>query len=225
MANVLNIEPRHLVIVQNILKRYTNENIRAWAFGSRVTDTCKTYSDLDLALEDQSNNKIPLSLFASLEDAFDESDLPWRVDIIDLNAVSEEFKKIILSNCTKIEHPQFIETQNGEQMVVLPRKEYEQLCEAAEDTADVQAYDEAKRRLAAGDDELIPSEFADRIIDGENQIRVWREYRGLSVKDLAAKAEISAAYLSQIEGGSRKGSVAIIKALATALSLDLDDLV
>lgn len=122
-------------------------------------------------------------------------------------------------------HPQYIETPGGEQMVILPRKEYEQLCEAAEDTADVLAYDEAKRRLAAGEDEMIPAEFADRILDGENPVRVWREYRGLSVKNLAEKADISGAYLSQIEGGSREGSISTMKALASALSLDLDDLV
>ncbi len=122
-------------------------------------------------------------------------------------------------------HPQYIETPGGEQMVVLPRKEYEQLCEAAEDTADVLAFDEAKRRLAAGEDEMIPAEFADRILDGENPVQVWREYRGLKVKGLAAKADISAAYLSQIEGGAREGSISTMKSLASALSLDLDDLV
>jgi len=90
---------------------------------------------------------------------------------------------------------------------------------------DVLAFDKAKRRLAIGEDELIPAAFANRILDGEKPIRVWREYRGLSVKALAEKAEISAAYLSQIEGGSREGSVATMKALAMALSLDLDDLV
>ncbi|WP_150001338.1 helix-turn-helix domain-containing protein [Iodidimonas gelatinilytica] len=122
-------------------------------------------------------------------------------------------------------HPQFFATPGGEQMVILPRAEYEQLCEAAEDLADVRVFDEAKRRLAAGEDELIPAAFANRIIDGENPVRVWREYRELSVKDLAAKAGISAAYLSQIEGGNREGSVATMKALAAALDLDLDDLV
>ncbi len=121
--------------------------------------------------------------------------------------------------------PQYIETPNGEQMVVLPRKEYEALCEAAEETADILAFDEAKRRLAAGEDELIPAEFADRILNGENPVRIWREYRAISVKKLAAEAKISAAYLSQIEGGHREGSISTMKALAAALRLDLDDLV
>ena len=122
-------------------------------------------------------------------------------------------------------HPQYIETPGGEHMVILPRKEYEQLCEAVEDADDMRVYDEARRRLSAGEDEMIPGEFADRILDGENLVRIWREYRGLSVKALAEKAEISAAYLSQIEGGVREGSVRTMKALAMALNLDLADLV
>ena len=109
--------------------------------------------------------------------------------------------------------------------MILPRKEYEQLCEAVEDADDVRVYDAARRRLSAGEDEMIPGEFADRILDGENPVRIWREYRGLSVKALAEKAEISAAYLSQIEGGVREGSVRTMKALAITLNLDLADLV
>lgn len=72
---------------------------------------------------------------------------------------------------------------------------------------------------------MVSSEFAERILEGENPVRVWREYRGLSVKELAEKAEINSAYLSQIEGGAREGSVSTMKALAMAFNLDLDDLV
>ena len=122
-------------------------------------------------------------------------------------------------------HPQYIEAPGGEQMVILPRKEYEQLCEAVEDADDVHVYDEAKRRLSAGEDEIVPGEFADRILDSENPVRIWREYRGLNVKELAEKAEISVAYLARIAGGVHEGSVSTMKALAIALNLDLTDLV
>ena len=120
---------------------------------------------------------------------------------------------------------QVIDTPGGERMVVLPLKDYEQLCAAAEGLSDVRAYDRAKEHLEAGTDELIPAEFGDRILDGESPVRVWREYRGLSIKQLAASAHISAAYLSQIEGGSRDGSLSTMKALAKSLSLDVDDLI
>ena len=120
--------------------------------------------------------------------------------------------------------PQVIATPAGERMVVIPLADYRQLCQAAEDLDDLRAYDAAKQRLAAGRDEFIPAAFAERILDGESPVRVWREHRGISVRVLAARAGISAAYLSQIEGGSRNGSLATMKALAAALSLELDDL-
>ena len=119
---------------------------------------------------------------------------------------------------------QVIETPGGERMVVIPLKDYEQLCAAAEDMADIRAYDRARERIEAGTDEMIPAEFGDRILDGESPVRVWREYRGLSIKALAACANISAAYLSQIEGGSRNGSLSTLRALAKGLSVDVDDL-
>ncbi len=121
--------------------------------------------------------------------------------------------------------PQIIETPKGERMVVLPLKEYKRLRDAAENLDDVRAFDEAKRRLTTGEDELSPAKFADRIFNGESPVRVWRNYRGLSVKELAKRAKISAAYLSQIEGGSREGSISTMKALAATLSLEIDDLV
>ena len=121
--------------------------------------------------------------------------------------------------------PTIITTPNGDQMAVIPLTEYERLVEAAEDLADVRAYDEAMRRLASGEDELVPAETVNRILDGENALRVWREYRGLTVKQLAEKAGVSAPFVSQIETGQREGSVATMRKLAEALKASLDDLV
>jgi DNA-binding XRE family transcriptional regulator len=116
-------------------------------------------------------------------------------------------------------------TPNGDEMVVLPRAEYEALIDIAEMAADVSAYDEAKKRIVAGEDERVPGQFVDRLIDGENPVRVWRDFRGLSAKDLAAEAGISAAYLSEIETGKKEGSLSVLKAIAKILRVDLDDLI
>ena len=120
--------------------------------------------------------------------------------------------------------PAIVTTPKGERLAVIPEADYRRLAEAAENLADIAAGDRAKRRLAQGSDESIPAEFADRILDGENPVRVWREFRGLTVKALAAKAGIRPAFLSQIETGARAGSVATLKALARALNVALDDL-
>ena len=118
---------------------------------------------------------------------------------------------------------EFITTPSGDRMAVIPAAEYERLVEAAEDAADVRAYDRAKRKLARGADELLPAKVANRMLAGENKVRVWREYRGLTVKDLAKAAKIAPAYLSQIEAGDREGSVATLRKIAAALRVDLDD--
>ena len=81
--------------------------------------------------------------------------------------------------------PNIITTPSGDRMVLIPFEEYERLIEAAEDAADARDVDEIKRRLATGEEELIPAEIVDRIIDGENKLRVWREHRGMSAKELA----------------------------------------
>lgn len=119
---------------------------------------------------------------------------------------------------------QIIETPQGERLAVLPLAEYERLQKAAEMLEDVSAYDEAKRRLAAGTEELVPQEIANRLLDGESPIRVWREYRGLSGRALAEAAGVSAPYLSQIEGGRREGSFDTMRRIAETLKISLDDL-
>lgn len=116
---------------------------------------------------------------------------------------------------------QKITTPNGEILVVLALAEYERLVDAA----DAARADRIMDDIEAGRMELIPAEFANRIIDGENRVRVWREFRGMSARDLAAAAELSAPYISEIESGKKDGSVAAMKKIAAALKVDLDDLV
>jgi DNA-binding XRE family transcriptional regulator len=115
-------------------------------------------------------------------------------------------------------------TPNGEEMIVLSRKDYEALIERIEDLEDSLAVADFERKLAAGEEELIPAEYVNRMSEGESPIRVWRDVRGMTAKDLAAAARISTAYLSEIETGKKDGSVATLKAIADVLKIDLDDL-
>lgn len=107
-------------------------------------------------------------------------------------------------------------------MVILPLTDDERLVSAAESALDLQAYDRAKARLAAGEEELIPAEFVNRMLEGENKVRVWREFRGVSAKELAAATGLAAAYISQIETGAREGTIETFKKLAAALRVDID---
>ncbi len=120
---------------------------------------------------------------------------------------------------------QIITSPTGDRLVVIPEAEYEALVDALTETADLAAIRQFEERLAAGDEELLPEEMVDRILGGENLIRVWREHRGLTVKRLAERAGIAPAYLSQIETGKRDGTLSTIKKIADALDVSVDDIV
>ena len=84
----IQLEYKHLEIVKKILK---DMNISVFVFGSRAKNKAKPLSDLDLCLKD----KYDKSTVRKLQDAFDESDLPFKVDVVVWSELSEEFKKHI----------------------------------------------------------------------------------------------------------------------------------
>ncbi|MBK6645450.1 MAG: helix-turn-helix transcriptional regulator [Anaerolineales bacterium] len=120
---------------------------------------------------------------------------------------------------------QIIERDGKPEWAVLPYEEYMELIEQAEMLEDIRDFDRISAAIDSGEEELIPSEVVYAILDGENPIKVWREYRGLTQQQLADKAGISKPYLSQIETGKRKGTTDILSAIAKALDVSLDDVV
>ena len=73
-------------------------------------------------------------------------------------------------------------------------------------------------------EEDVPVAMARRIWNGESPVRVWRELRGMRAIELAEAVRISRSYLSAIEGGQKQGSVEVLKSLAQALGVGLEDL-
>jgi mRNA interferase RelE/StbE len=109
-------------------------------------------------------------------------------------------------------------------MVTIPRSEYDRLRAAAEDLADLQTFDHAEAKLAAGKDEMIPAAYANRLIDGESTLRVYRDLRGLTQGGLADLSGVNRVTIAEIETGRKQGSIATLRALADALRITLDDL-
>ena len=107
----------------------------------------------------------------------------------------------------------------GQKMAVLPVEDYERLVELAEDREDIEAAADAERRRNEGSVEYLPASMVDRILDGENALRVWREYRGMTISELAARSGYGYSMISKVESGARQGTVALWKALATALNV------
>ncbi len=110
------------------------------------------------------------------------------------------------------------------EMVTITREEYNRLREAAEDLSDLRAYDHAKAVLDAGEDELIPAEFANRLLGGESPVRVYRDLRQLSQSALAERAGINRVTVAEIETGRKNGSISTLRAIAAALGVTVDDL-
>lgn len=110
------------------------------------------------------------------------------------------------------------------ELVMIPRDEYDLLRAAAADLADLRAHDGARAALASGADELVPAEFANRLLDGENPLRVYRDLRGMTQAALALRAGVNRVSVAEIETGRKQGSVATLRLLADALGVSVDDL-
>jgi DNA-binding XRE family transcriptional regulator len=95
----------------------------------------------------------------------------------------------------------------------------------AEMLADVRAYDAAKARIGRGEDEVIPLEIVERRLAGENTLKIWREYRGLTQEELAKASHVSRPMIAAIEARHKRGGVETLKKIAKALKVDLDHLV
>jgi len=102
---------------------------------------------------------------------------------------------------------------------VVPIDLYERMLDALDDVEAVRAYDAFK----AAPQEMLPAEMVDRIIDGENPVKVWREHRGLTQQALADKAGLSKPCVSQIEASKRLPSARTYLRLADALEINVTD--
>ncbi|MGO9269955.1 MAG: helix-turn-helix domain-containing protein [Terriglobia bacterium] len=113
--------------------------------------------------------------------------------------------------------------------VTVSRGDWAQLLSELEDAQDRAAVVERRRREAAAGKQAarrnyLSSSEARRLLDGESPVKVWREKRELSQRELAAAAGASAAYLAEIETGRKPGSVAVLARLAKALQVQIEDL-
>jgi DNA-binding XRE family transcriptional regulator len=122
------------------------------------------------------------------------------------------------------EEIQVIERDGKPEWAVVPYETYVQLVEQAEMLQDIRDYDAVKSAIDRGEEELVPAEVVYAVLDGGNPIKVWREFRGFTRQQLAEAIGISTPYLSQLETGKRVGTTEVLKAIAKALGVTLDDI-
>lgn len=112
---------------------------------------------------------------------------------------------------------QKITTPSGDEMVILPAREFEALVDARDHAVAMAAH-------ARGEDEGVTEAEMDDYLAAATPMAFWRRKRGLTQTALAVAAGISQADLAQLEAGDRKGGVDTYRALARALNVQIQDL-
>lgn len=90
---MLDLSDQQLQLVREVLQE-TVPDCEVWAFGSRINGKARSYSDLDLVVVGET--ALPQRTMNRLTEAFQESVLPIRVDVLDWNALSPAFQQVIL---------------------------------------------------------------------------------------------------------------------------------
>ena len=96
---MIDLSAAHAAIVKQILENKL-PNVEVVIFGSRANGTAKPYSDIDLAVI--SKGTLDKNKLWELRETFKESDLPFCVDIVEYDKLSERFKKEVVQNCKSI---------------------------------------------------------------------------------------------------------------------------
>jgi DNA-binding XRE family transcriptional regulator len=111
----------------------------------------------------------------------------------------------------------------GQKIAMLPEADYRVLLELAEEREDILAAERAEVRRLSGE-EYVPFSLVESIISGENALKAWRKYRGITASQLSQTSGIGQSRISELERGKAHGKPATWRALADALKVTVDDI-
>lgn len=112
-----------------------------------------------------------------------------------------------------------IEYQGKPTFVTVPFDKYQELVKLQKhNLTDEQLYLQKIAKV----EEYFPTELVNKILNGENPIKIYREYRGFSQVELAIKISKTKQYISSLEKGQRTGTIHTLKKIAQELNIDLD---
>ena len=95
---MIDLDIKYINFIKKDISKYLS-NFEIYLFGSRAKGTARKYSDIDIAiLSDELTSDIKIKLEAN----FENSTLPYKIDIIDLKTISHEFKDLIKDSLIKI---------------------------------------------------------------------------------------------------------------------------
>jgi len=102
--------------------------------------------------------------------------------------------------------------------ITLSRTEYQDIIDARDHAV-------AMRDVATGAMETLSEAELDAYLEAGTPLAFWRKHRGMTQTTLATQADVSQAFLAQIETGKRVGTVSVLAKVAKALRVRIEDLV
>ncbi len=85
---IIDLKPHHFNIIKEIINQYPYDFL---VFGSRVKNSAHKFSDLDLCIMED----LPSNIIFKIEEDFRESDLPFKVELLEWHKISEDFRRSI----------------------------------------------------------------------------------------------------------------------------------
>jgi transcriptional regulator with XRE-family HTH domain len=121
-------------------------------------------------------------------------------------------------------NPQTIKSPSGEELIILPKAEFDALILAAsdgiEDDDDVAVFDTRMADLKAGFDARLPSEVSAAMLRGDTLIRALRRWKDVTQLQIAYKTTLTQGYISDLESGRKAGTPETLRQIAEALDVD-----
>jgi len=90
------LDIKYINFIKEAIEKKIN-GVKIFIFGSRAKSVYNEYSDIDLAL-DYNSKPLELHLILELKTDLADSTLPYKIDLIDLNNINPEFKKLIIND-------------------------------------------------------------------------------------------------------------------------------
>lgn len=95
---MIDLDEKYINFLKKIISCYLDD-YKLYMFGSRVNGNARKYSDIDIAIK---SNKLTSSIKSQIELDFENSTLPYEVDVVDLNTISDDFKNLIKNTLVEI---------------------------------------------------------------------------------------------------------------------------
>jgi DNA-binding XRE family transcriptional regulator len=119
---------------------------------------------------------------------------------------------------------QIIKHKGAPEYAIVPFEEWEKMINRLEELEDIRDARHISAAIAEGE-ETFPDDFVRRLTSGESRLKVWREYRKLTIAKLAKTCGVSVSAISQIENDKRAPSVDLLVKLARSLDCDMEDII